>query len=793
MESITEIVQQQANDALMKLGAQTVITAQEVAESVLHQKVYWEKLLPKGERLMFVRLFSPVIQREEVFLGSILLNNFLCKTFARVIADGNLGRVELIANDLENYYFLVCAASDLKQIVSTFRDEVESILPDLFFGEQDEVRGIYGLLENALDFRKSNVEPFPVFILPKEYAPRLERAVRSWLFERISKETFERNPTAITAALAFFYSLDGNEMQSPPRFIGRLAFRHGVIEADKLEEALNLPKLSDHEVEQMINNDDILTTKQKQALISVVEYIYDLCSTPRRLGWLSDFLSKTEKGEWELDKGKPKDQKPVERLLSKIEQMTSEIIFDEVVKSVIGYRFSNVGLCSKEQLRNLLEWAVTKLGENIDAGPATWLMPFVREKFWQKEATTIVDTLLSSVSIGYMPFISIQKVVEVGCRFCGVGQMVVEDKNILMGQSTHKFHNQISKQRDEKEPKACQRCGVSSFLTVKLMGSEMVGQFPAPKTCNLIFHYGKHDDESINNLTHKIDLIWNRIKTHQDKEREAKNIRDAMKELQSKLEREKHQQKREQLAKDLEVKMAEDAQAKAEVRHAINDLFAVCPWLAEPTPPYENAPLDIMAIGKLGEAKTERHILGVGMGGYRMILFIMPQLKPPPGKRGEPPPDPHLTQNRFSNSRITVMALLSFLREVCGCDGPFYYQSLPALTPDAFERNTFYIRNQPIKVKQAQDEYEVVTQLAWKLVRQRGSKGLVKKIVLAEKLLADPLGTFASIMRDSPILGVKRELKDENQPKILPGGYRKDWQTQDLTEYALFIQKLSKL
>jgi hypothetical protein len=171
------------------------------------------------------------------------------------------------------------------------------------------------------------------------------------------------------------------------------------------------------------------------------------------------------------------------------------------------------------------------------------------------------------------------------------------------------------------------------------------------------------------------------------------------------------------------------------------------------------------------------------MGGYRMILFVLPQIRPPRDAK-----EHDFAQRRFSNSRVTVLALLSFLRETCGCDGPFYYQSLPMLGPGAFQRDTFYIRNEPIRVEEAQKQYDVITQLAWRLIWQRGPEGFVKKVVLAEKLLADPLSTFATVMRDSPILG-----QTKGGYKRLPGKYRRDWRAQDLTEYARFIQQLAKL
>jgi hypothetical protein len=61
-------------------------------------------------------------------------------------------------------------------------------------------------------------------------------------------------------------------------------------------------------------------------------------------------------------------------------------------------------------------------------------------------------------------------------------------------------------------------------------------------------------------------------------------------------------------------------------------------------------------------------------------------------------------------------------------------------------------------------------------------------VVLAEKLLEDPLGTFASVMRDSAILG-----QTKGSYRRLRGGYIQNWKAQDLTEYGKFIHRLSKL
>lgn len=709
MKSITDIVRQQALGALRRLDVREIMTADHVAQSVLRQTVYWEKELRNGGKLFFVRFFSPVVQREEVFLGNILFNDFLSKAFARAVTAGKLGRAEMVANDLESYYFLVRTTSGLARLATAFRAEVQRCLPELFFGEQDEAKGIYGSLETMLDFDKANVEPFPVFIVPQVYTGRLEKAVRRSLRRKIKRSPFERNPTSIMANLGFFYSHNGAEMQSPYLFLARLALRYGIVDGNGMRQALCLAKEAK----------------------------------------LSD--------EADLKK-----------------------IIEESLKEKGGRTFSSA------HMRELLEQAVEKLGEKVDEQRDQWLMPYIRNKFLPHDETTVTGLLLDGVSLGYVA-LSLPQELEVGsCRICGVRPIQAEDKSILMGQNTHRFHNQSCKQKNSEEPKVCLRCAACTYLMVKLMGSEAVGQPQVPKTHNLMFHYGRHTDDEVTQLVRRIDLIWDLLQQHRSVEATRRDIAEQGETLAQRFEKEGDAIKKRTLASKIAQKEVELQLAQAAVAQTEDGLFAACPWLrgagASPIPA-ENPSLDLLANIQLSNTKVERHILGLGMGGYRMILYVLPQVRPPRDAK-----EHDFAQRRFSDSRVTVTALLAFLRELCGCDGSFYYQSLPALTPDAFQPDTFYVRNEPISVQRAQNEYELVTQLAWKLVWQRGSGGFVRKVILAEKLLEDPLRTFAVVMRDSAILGQTR-----GRYKRLAGGYREDWKTQDLTEYAKFIQRLSKL
>lgn len=708
MDSAKDMIQQQATDALRILNIKDAALVTEVAESILQQAVYWEKPLLNGERLLFVRLFSPVMMREEVFLGNVLFNAFLSQAFARAATQVG-GQAASVANDLENYYFLVRTSADLFALAEFFRAEVERSLPELFFGEPNSGMGIYGSIETMLDFDKANVEPFPIFIMPQAYVTRLEEAVRRSLLRKIEKSRMDRNPTSIMANLAFFYSHDGAEMQSPYLFLIRLALRYGIVNDGKLWQALNL----------------------------------DPC----------EFVS---------------------------DETAAKKAAEEALKQKNNRTFSTT------TLRKVLEKAVQDLGEKVDSEPDDWLMPYIRTKFLALPEQALLVELLAPVQLGSIIFPLSQKATSVPCRLCGAQIAEAEDKSILMGQNTHKFHNQSGKQKGVEGPKACLRCAICTYLMVKLLGSEAVGQPQVPKTYNLIFHYGKHSDAEVARLAQQMDWLWELVSRHREVAAVRSEVAKAYNVLTQKAKEESDARKRAALEAELAQKQIELQHAQAAVAQVEEDEFAMCPWMrdigASPVPS-ENPALDIIGNLQFSESRVERHVIGLGMGGYRMILFVLPQIRPPRDAKAH-----DFAQSRFSNSWITVTAFLSFLHNLCGCDGPFYYQSLPTLTAETFQRETFYVRNYSIAAAQAQSRYAVVYELAWRLIWKRGSEGFVKKVILAERLLANPLGELSAVMRDSPILGQR-----EGGYKRLKTEYRPDWGAQDLTEYARFIQQLTTL
>jgi hypothetical protein len=636
-------------EVLTGWGLAGAADADEIALLITSGTAHWETTLLDGRRLALVRLFAPVAQREEVFLGNVLFNDFLNKALVRAVERQGLGQMAPVANDLENYYYLLLPTGQLDELLQALRQEVTESLPDLYFADEDPTKGIYGDVGRMLGFYKCNVEPFPLFAMTPTGKAQVERKVRARLRALIEADDWVDNLTNILALLAFFYGKTSGgtgDTQSPPHFLRRLVSEYRLLSQDELCRALNIDE--------------------------------ETCQT----------LDFSERG----------DAKDLikQRLKVTINRKTQER----------QYTFNPTAL------RQLLLKLVDTFGQDIDVGAGEWLLPYVGQKFLSLDEDTLAELLLSQVQLGYHLFPSEPVDPEaILCRVCGTLPATLEDKSILMGVATHRFHSQSAKQRNEASEKICVHCALFAYLTVKLLGSTSVGQPQVPKQYNVIFHYGQHDETETEEIAAKVDLIL-RLATQF---RTAERIREELRQL--------------------------ERQREAQTARVAGDLLSTL------DDPYLETSCEVL--GQMyGDVETEHHVLGLGYGGYRLMLFILPQLKWR-GKEGH-----DFVQKRFSKSRIAAFTLLAFLRRLCGCDGPFYFQSLPTLAPGGFNRDTFYVRNRALSVKETLDKYEAITNFARRVVKyEQGRSPLVEWILLAEHFLDDPLGTFSDVLRDSPIRG----------------------------------------
>ncbi len=587
------------------------------------------------------------MQRDEIFLGNVLLNDFLNKALLRAMQTQDVEGA-LVLNDIENAYFLVRGAVSLESVREGFHADVVANLAELYLGNENMTRGIFGKLEIMLTFYKSNIEPYPAFVVPRALLPRLLERVGEILHLLVSErgahflaETGElaleraetRRINVLLAIMGFFFGISGAEMQSPHKFLTR-AMEQGLLPQDKVKRGFGF---NPHE--------------------SFTKEGFDQHKTAGTLDWNA---------------------------------------LDEAITHFVN-----------------------AVNREIQAGGAEKIASNLADKLLDMPLERVADALLGEAQLSYLG--AAEQVSEQAaqpCRFCGQQRAAVIGKNIVAGFGAGRFFNQASK-IDVWAELICVRCALASYLVTKALGMHIAKpqpkskDFPVPKLYNLIFHYGRHDDAEVTGLRQAIDFILKQAKENTSRDELLKQIAE-MREAQA---RERRSQDREALT--------------AAERLALLD---------------ESFVETSLEIVRQMSGDIQAQVLPLGTGEYRLFVFILPQLRPGQ-KEGL-----DFVQRRFSNSRLAVYTLLALLRGICGCDGAWYFQSVPELNTE--QPNTFYVGGVAENADEALRRYGAITDFARRVSKFRqGHSPLVPWTLLAEDLLDDSLGTLSNVMRNSPIRG----------------------------------------
>ena len=257
----SESITQATNEALSSIGIEDDSKAEILAQLIANGVSQWQETLQNGDTLTLLKLYSPVIEREEVFLGCVLLNDFLNKAVIDSLKTSS-AQVAPVIQDLETGFVLLRSQHfDVVALAKQFRQTVEKRLPDLLLGNENLERGIHGNTNQMLTFYKSNIEPFPVFILPCEQLPRLLKIVANWLraltgndgpkkladASHIPLEVAERwRINVILSLLAFFFCKDGREMQSFHHFLSE-AIADGRLPETEIKRAFGMTTTDEFE------------------------------------------------------------------------------------------------------------------------------------------------------------------------------------------------------------------------------------------------------------------------------------------------------------------------------------------------------------------------------------------------------------------------------------------------------------------------------------------------------------------------------------------------------------------
>lgn len=668
----------------------TEITHREIAEKVISHTVEWRKSLSDGRSLLLLRLSLPVVEREEVFLGNVLLNKFLITSLENSMKRSGL-LFSLIFGDIRDFYYLIIQPYPLDEIIKYWEEEIGRLLPELYFSDTDPVKGIFGDFSNMFSFRKSDFEPFPIYAVPSFLRANLERAIRTKIQHMLASSEWEESLQTIVSSIAFFYgktSGGSGDCQSPATFLIHLASEYGIVQPQELIEAFNLDISADIHVkavkDQIKKSFSIKRDKQKRTR--------EILFNPTHL------------------------KKLLIRLLDKFEKGSTET--------------------------------------------NEWLLPYVANKLIQESEKEFIRVLIQDCQIGHYGLRYSKKMdTSLSCRLCGCRNSILLDKNILVGLAIKRFHNQVVRQKGIDKEKLCIKCGVSSYLITKLLGSYTPKREQIPKTYNLIFHYGKHTDDELQSLNRKLDRLFTLVREF----RNVDEIRNALRD------REKF---------SIQIKGGAE-------KDALDALLEVLD-----SPSFQFAPaLEAIAGIVDTDSPLKSKIIPIGMGELRLILFILPQFRLQGEELRRFGTD--FIQKRFSKSRIYVYAILGLLREICGCEGSYYYQSIPLLTLDQNLSDTFYIRSYFVSASKAIAQYNVISKYVQKLIAGRVGKSITDKILLAERFLDEPLETFSEILRNSPIRGGDRF--EDFKYKRLSNEWIKGQGVVDSLEYLKMFKELSQL
>jgi len=428
-----------------------------------------EVIYPAGgdHMLMLLQIHNRTVEREEVFMGGVVFNDWLFKGLVRAVETYELGEAIGLTNDLETAYVLVATRGTADDVRAALRRHLQNELPALFFNDEAAEKGLHGTFGRMHGILNSQREPFPVYAVPRFLARTLEQHVRTLLQGLIAKPLVrttgqrgakpERKPSldlrVIQTTMAYFYGrLSGGEYdcQSHDTFMTRLTYTYGVVSPAELRRAYNLS------VDQAPDAETISSAQQRQ-------------------------------------------------------------VKDAIKESVRSLAFDG------DELRDFLRTVLDRFGAAIDAEPDssdtlqpaqqyldTWLLPYLRAngKFVNVSPDEYLDAILHGITVGSQALAFRNARRGWPCRTCGEQQATVAECNILLGVAVNKFYNQLPNQKPATSgDRVCVRCALYSYLGTKLFGCTTSGSFPVPKQDNLIFHVGRHTQEQVREIGHHLERI----------------------------------------------------------------------------------------------------------------------------------------------------------------------------------------------------------------------------------------------------------------------------------------------
>lgn len=677
------------------------------------------------------RLFNSVSQREEVFIGNVLFNDYISKLLLRTyeVKDKYYGQMELVYNDLENFYYVVKEDDfSLEELEADFKDFFTEHLEELFFSDEDLEKGIYGDFENLMLGQGSNYISLPLTILPG-------------FFERRFKKKFVENLDSFSnqeqiSMMALYWCANGSEMQSYDKFFSK-ELLNPKIDIDSVKHIL---KDSERDKINEIRKINSYLSKQEE-LISFMKGLYLIyVQYEKKFNNLDSELLSNKYLKNNIDKLPSVSNTILNKIIKSNNLLISNRFlefFKEVkkLKNKMKAKKYNFLKNETEKILQDVENNITELKEIPSFNKAQNLnsynfegfdnfkeqlinsknISYQKEKFLDLDKKEYISEILSSLEIASKSNKKYDK--NNKCYICYKNERKVISKNLLTGGKEKKFTN--DNYNDNKN--ICVKCSVYIWLKLKYLGTYYSGNV-FPEKRNIVFFYGNIPEERVNQIQGVLNSLY--YCTQNPSVYTYEMIDESIEELE-KDNLEEQNSKVDDLLKELiESDQKNEREKPAKVPPTIWS------W-------YKNGQQD---------NKVNTHIFSVGQGENKLYTFVLPYAL---GRSDE-------VQKKFSQNRVAVYSMFSFLSRLTGVNGMFYYLSTPKLTDEFTEENIFYYKDKP--KKGSLKEYEILTEVAWQLVNPNNVSGRTysdrlknvfeKRLKLAKKLNKLPLITISKVYRE---------------------------------------------
>lgn len=220
---------------------------------------YWEQAISNGNRIcLLIRLFSPYSpQGRDLPRKQNLLNDFFSKALIRAVEHGNQANGPPRKRPRLEALLPLPRHGISESIRNPSCRRYHPVCPELYFGDEDPDRGIYGDISRMLTFYKSNIEPLGLLEFPGSWLPQLLQKVNEALRRLASDE--ETNINVIFAVLSFYARTERRCKKRPCLF--EAIHGRSLLPADKNSGGIRLGQDDDFEKETFM--------ERKRALSSI--------------------------------------------------------------------------------------------------------------------------------------------------------------------------------------------------------------------------------------------------------------------------------------------------------------------------------------------------------------------------------------------------------------------------------------------------------------------------------------------------------------------------------------------